>query len=112
MVNTETLRVFSSEKDDPLLTNGLRLRPTRPCGASNTQLSRKSFRRNVRSFSAWTDTPPCGSWPCSVSALTFTLSWSASAQQFVNVTRTSATLEKSRGAGNVKYAAGHTLGRL
>jgi hypothetical protein len=44
--------------------------------------------------------------------LTFVLRRRASLQQFVNVPRTSAMFEKSRGAGNVKYAAGHTLGRL
>ena len=110
--NTDTLCVFASENDDPLRTNGLRLRPTSPCGASNTQLSMKRRRRWVLSLCGWTDVPPCGSCPCSVSALTFVLRRSVSLQQFVNVTRTSAMFEKSRGAGNVKYAAGHTLGRL
>ena len=59
----------------------------------------------------WTDVAPSGVCPCSVTALTLTPTRRVSLQQLVSVTRTDSTPERSRSFGNVKYAAGHTLGR-
>ena len=96
------LRVFSSENDDAPPTGGLRLRPTRPCGASKIQFERKRERRYVRDPPGCTDVAPCGTCPCSVTALILTPSRNVSAQQFVNVTATVSTPERSRILGNVK----------